>query len=480
MPTRTHIIILGLILCLGVIIRLQNFNLPPIDAHPMRQTDTECVAYNFAFKDANIFHPQACLIRPLDNPNGYFFLEFPLYQYVMGITYKLVGPSIVAFRLYNLVLYAVAGLSLYYFMSRFHSRKLAMISTFLFSFAPGSIFFIGHAIHPDVFATTTTLLSLALLMHFFHRRALWIFFASVLLLSMSVATRPFGLLVLPAYLYLLYRQGTKLWQYPVAILGSGALYGIWKLYQSQYPPELFDWETWILWGQERLLDPAIFIHHLILKNIVGEVVGKVITLFAAVGFVTSLFHKNHVGKFAILWLAGVPLYWYVAPNGNITHQYYANVFLIPILILGAYGVNTLTSLLPSKKLQIASLSLILALVTYNGYRTSAYYFNDLQSSDYLHIAREIQTYVPQDQRVVYLANLNSIPFSLAHRQGWMLGGGGVDVGSTAEKVFAMRDRAIYIVAGHNNTDLNEQELETIANHSTLVVKNDWVTIYKLN
>jgi len=84
-------IILVIIIVLGIVLRLQNFHILPFDGHAMRQTDTESVAYNFAFINHNILYPQNSLIRPITNTKAYFFLEFPAYQYLIDYSIDCLG-----------------------------------------------------------------------------------------------------------------------------------------------------------------------------------------------------------------------------------------------------------------------------------------------------------------------------------------------------------------------------------------------------
>jgi len=100
---------------LGLLVRFQNFHLLPIDGHAMRQTDTESVAYNLAFRNHNILYPQNSLIRPITNTNSYFFLEFPAYQYSISLLYRLFGWHIELARILNLFLFVVSVLSLFLF-----------------------------------------------------------------------------------------------------------------------------------------------------------------------------------------------------------------------------------------------------------------------------------------------------------------------------------------------------------------------------
>ena len=111
-------LVLVLILVFGVVVRMKNFNVLPIDAHPMRQTDTECVAYFLYTGKTTFLYPKSCLIRPVSNTNGYFFLEMPFYQWLISNSYKLFGYYPFAARLVNLVLYLVGSLALYGLMSR--------------------------------------------------------------------------------------------------------------------------------------------------------------------------------------------------------------------------------------------------------------------------------------------------------------------------------------------------------------------------
>ena len=69
--------IVVLVIVLGAGLRLKNFSVPPVDGHQMRQTDTECVAYFLYSGKANFFRPKSCLMRPVSNTKGYFFLEMP-------------------------------------------------------------------------------------------------------------------------------------------------------------------------------------------------------------------------------------------------------------------------------------------------------------------------------------------------------------------------------------------------------------------
>ncbi len=77
-----------------------------------------------------------------------------------------------------------------------------------------------------------------------------------------------------------------------------------------------------------------------------------------------------------------------------------------------------------------------------------------------------------------LAKLNSIPFSLYHRKGWMLTAKPVDVDANAESVLSMKNYgANYIVYGKTNNDMSPDQLQIIEENTNLVYESQWVKIY---
>ncbi len=468
---------------LGLLVRLQNFHLLPIDGHSMRQTDTESVAYNLAFRNRNILYPQNSLIRPVTNTNSYFFLEFPAYQYSISLLYRLFGWHIELARILNLFLFTISALSLFLFTKKlFSSSKIAFFSSFFFIFAPGSIFFLGHAIHPDIFAISMYLISLTAYLYWKERQQLKWLIISLLSLSLSVATRPFMLIGIPAYLFLMWIKRSAYWEYFIYIFFSPLIYGFWKIWQSQFKVADSSWENWILDGRKSLFTYEIFVKRLLLKNVVGEVMGKTMSFFAGLGFVNFLLKRDKSILFVIIWLLFVPMYWLIVPNGNIIHQYYADIFLVPVAILAGYGFTNLINYIGRKNKLFCYFTIFIALLftIYNGYRTSKYYFQDLIPESQLQIAKEIEKVIPIDSKIVYLANNNSVLFSLYHRKGWMLGTYPVDVEPTAKGVLSMKQyEAEYIVAGKDNTDLTPEELSLIKKSTKIQYSSKWVEVFKI-
>jgi hypothetical protein len=253
------------------------------------------------------------------------------------------------------------------------------------------------------------------------------------------------------------------------------------LWQLRFKSADASWENWILGGRDGLFTYSVFTDRLIFKNVVGEVMGKVTSFFAGLGLFAYLLKRNKALLFVLVWLLFVPLYWLIVPNGNIIHQYYADVYIIPVVMLAGYGLSYLLSLIWSKnKLAGLGLALLAILLTlYNGYRTSHYYFIDKISSDQQEIANEINKALPQSAKLVYLARDNPMPFSLYHRSGWVLGYYPLDVDPTAESVLSMQlHGAEYIVSGRGNMDLPQKELDILVKSTDLVYSSEQIRVYK--
>jgi hypothetical protein len=455
----------------GLVVRFKNFNILPIDAHPMRQTDTECVAYFMATGKSNFLNPKSCLMRPVSNTNGYFFLEMPFYELLIAGSYKLFGFYPWAARLVNLFLYLIGGLSLFGFMSKWLNKTIALFSVLIFSFIPGSIFFVGHALHPDAMAVSFIMVALYWAWKYKEKGKIWSLILSGLFLGMSVASRPFGLICLPMLGYFLYLRKSKIRDYLLLGLLSIGFYGYWW-WRTKHLGIDMSWENWVLAGREKLFHLAT-LKNLIWKNVLGETMGKVVSALAGLGLIVSLIKKDKNVIPLILWILGVIVYWLLVPDGNVTHQYYADVYIPLFVILASIGLNWIWT-----KNKIITV-LVMVGVIYNGIRTSNYHFDDRGKMAEVKIAEEIKKAIPEDKKIIYLATDDSIPLSLSHRQGWMLGEWPIDVAVHIWAFMEMRHYGFdYIVEPKDRMDITTDELNIIKMNYPFVEDLETIRIYK--
>ena len=162
------------------------------------------------------------------------------------------------------------------------------------------------------------------------------------------------------------------------------------------------------------------------------------------------------------------------PNGNLTHQYYADVYIPLVVILAVIGASFIW-----KKSKIVAIFILLVLV-YNGIRTSNYHFlTNVEAKIDTLIAEEISREIGEDKKIIFLNRSNSTPLSLSHRQGWMLGEWPVDVAVHIWAFMEMRHFGFdYIVEPKNKMDLKTEDWEIIKLNYPLVKSGEYINIYR--
>lgn len=455
-----------------------NPNLPPHDAHPMRQTDTACVIHFFYSGASTPLEPRACLIRPPTNHEGYFFLEFPLYQWLVAGAEKLLASEAwwVA-RLVNYLLFSLAFWSLYFGTRRALSTRHALVASFTFAWLPSSIFFFGQAIHPDVLMIALLFASWNLLSLVATHSGLkwgWLF---LLLLTLLVATRPFAALALPPFAYYLWIHRRRAWAI-LTISAPFSLYGFWRLWQLRFPEADHAWQNWVLTGQEGLKTWPV-LHNLLIKNVMGEVVGKVATGLAVFGFLTVVLRREWrwLGFF-LIYLTMIPLYWYLVPAGNVAHQYYAHVYLLPLILLVSVGLTGLSRGRCGRWWRLSLLVALLGLMVLNGYRTSRYFYLARTMPEEVALATLIAESVPAGEKLLYLGQ-SSLPFSLAFRQGWNTARPPADLEPSLEVLRAQLAVAPWVVVPNFDGTFPQAVQEALLAELELVGEGGVGQIYRL-
>ena len=117
---------------------------------------------------------------------------------------------------------------------------------------------------------------------------------------------------------------------------------------------------------------------------------------------------------------------------------------------------------------------------YNGIRTSSYHYGNHAGGEIeIKIAKDIEKAIPEGKKVIYLAKDDSIPLSLSHRQGWMLGEWPTDVAVHIWAFMEMRNfKFDYIVEPKNRVDLKTEDWEIIKMNYPLVEELEYIRVYK--
>src|SRR4030042_6220820 len=139
--------ILGIILFIGLILKLYNIQTPLADLHSWRQVDTAAVSRNFVNIDFNLLKPKyddlSSIQSGLENPEGLRFVEFPLYNASFALLSKII-PSVpieVYGRLVTIFFSLILISIIYYLLLREHDRLTAIVGAGIYSIFPFFVFF---------------------------------------------------------------------------------------------------------------------------------------------------------------------------------------------------------------------------------------------------------------------------------------------------------------------------------------------------
>src|SRR5579859_4890065 len=137
----SYLILAGIIL-VGFIVRLYRFDNPIADWHSWRQADTSAVSRNFVNKGFDILHPRFDDLSNVpsgkDNPNGYRFVEFPIYNITQAGLYRLFGILTLEEwgRIVTIISSSLATLFLFLIVSRHSKKTIGLFVSFFYTFIP--------------------------------------------------------------------------------------------------------------------------------------------------------------------------------------------------------------------------------------------------------------------------------------------------------------------------------------------------------
>ncbi len=148
---------LGVVLLLGLVLRLRGIHDPILDHPGWRQGDTAAIARNFATLDINPFHPQTDYNGP---PPNYVELELQIVPYAAALLYKTFGVHEIFGRLIS-VAFSLGTVAMCGFFARrlYASTTAGVVAAVAFAIYPGSVYY-GRTFMPD--STMTFFLTAAL------------------------------------------------------------------------------------------------------------------------------------------------------------------------------------------------------------------------------------------------------------------------------------------------------------------------------
>jgi hypothetical protein len=320
----------------ALIVRLYHITYPIYDCMSFRQTQTASTILNYYRDGIDLLLPK---VNSLGSP-GVLVLEFPLFQGLSALIYKLSSPDIIYIRFLSIICCLVAAVYLYKIARLFFDKTSAIFSIIFFLFAPLNIFF-SRTPMIETFAAMLSIMFLYYFVQWITLKKTYMLVLGIMLASLALVVKPpYSLIMFPVivyYAFYIYRLKTfkdkQLW---IGVFIPMIILVIWQMYANHanamynsindYPykqlhgafeVKLSELNTWYFGTMAQRLDPWTYL------TIGYRVCNEVLTVIGTVLVLVSipLTNKKH-GLFFEVWLATVILSFVVLLNLNYVHNYY--------------------------------------------------------------------------------------------------------------------------------------------------------------
>lgn len=426
---KLEIILLTLILLGAFTVRLYKFSNPIADWHSWRQVDTSAVSRNFVKNGFDVLHPKfedlSKGVSLIDNPQGYRFVEFPIYNIAQAGLYKLVGKF--TLEEWGRIVAIFSSLSsivfLYLIVKKYLGKTPAFFTAFFFAFIPYNIYY-GRTILPDSSMVAATLGAT----YFFD---LWIsdlklkilnykFILSLVFMIAAFLLKPYALFFTLPLIYLAYRSFgfsfVKKWQLWLFMIVSLAPLGFWQVWMRQYPAGI-PRNDWLFNGNGIRFKGAFF--HWLFGDRIGQfILGYFGLPLVVLGIIRKVNQKE--GWFFLTFILSSLLYMTVLATGNIQHDYYQILIIPTLAIFFGKGVDMLTkngSGVFGKKTSYVTLFVSIAFMLAFGWFIIRDYYN-IQHPEIIAAGRAVDRLTPKDAKVIAPYDGDTTLLYATNRSGW--------------------------------------------------------------
>ncbi len=409
----------------GLFVRLYEFHKPIADWHSWRQADTASVSRNFTEKGVDMLHPTFGDISNVpsgrDNPNGYRFVEFPIYNLFQATLFNVLGHFTLEEwgRLVSIFSSLFAGYFLYLIVKKYSGERIGLSVLFFYLFVPFNIYY-SRTILPDPSMVMAILGGI----YFF---GLWVdsktksilfFILAAVFTGAAILIKPYALF----YIFVFFsitasKQLEILKNKKLLIFGATVIapFLFWRLWMLQYP-EGIPASNWLFNGNGIRFKPSYF------RWIVYERLVKLICGFAGVVFlikgIYEVLREKKIQLYSSFILSAF-MYLIVVATGNVQHDYYQIVIMPSIAILLGLGFSALTSL---RALQRLALGWLLAVIItifsffFAWEEVKEYYY--INNPSIVEAGRAVDRLTPKNSLIIASYNGDTSFLYHTNRSGW--------------------------------------------------------------
>ncbi len=406
------IVVLVLIFAVGFIVRLYRFNGPVADWHSWRQADTSAVSRNFVTGGFDLLHPRFDDLSNVpsgiyDNPQGYRFVEFPIYNVFQAGLFIAFGHFTIEEwgRLVTISFSLLSALFLLLIVKRRDSFLSGTMAAFFFLFLPFNVYY-SRTILPDPSMITYMLGGI----YFFD---LWIseesksqlrkysfFLLSAIFWALAFLVKPFvAFFTLPILVLSFERYGIgfiRKWQLWLLAIIAVIPFGLWRIWMFQYPSGIPQ-SSW-LFNSNNIRFKGAFFEWIFARRISQLILGYWGVSLLIIGFLVK--KKNYL--YFLSFVISSFVYVSVVATGNVQHSYY-QIPIIPSIAI-FLGIGSAFLINPPKefftRLKTIPILIVCSLFLFSFSWFSVRDYFNINNRSIVIAGQAIDKLIPKDAKVI--------------------------------------------------------------------------------
>ncbi len=419
------------IFVLGLIVRLYRFDGPVADWHSFRQSDTNAVSVIYAREGINLVYPRyfdiSNIQSGIDNPKGYRFVEFPIYNAVQAGLFNVFGMLALEEwgRLISIFSSLFGALFVFLLTKKYADEKSGFFAAFFYLFLPYSIYY-SRTILPDpsmaaaILGGTYFFDSFLSKKNFKFQISNFKFWFAVFFTALAFLLKPFALFFIFPMVYSAYKQFglgmAKRWQLWLFAISSLIPIVLWRKWIGNFP-EGIPASSWLFNGDGIRFRPAFF-RWIGFERITKLILGYAGILLVAIGGWQLLKNKN--AWFFLSFVASCALYVIVVATGNVRHDYYQIAIIPTISIFGGLGVSGLFKIISKRSNNILAsgvCAILIILSIFFSWGMIRDYFN-INDRGMVEAGNKADQILPKDAIVIAPYDGSTVLLNFVARRGW--------------------------------------------------------------
>ena len=460
---KSQIFLLLVILVGAFLARLYHFNWPVADWHSWRQADTSAVSRNFVKNGFDLLHPKfedlSIAVSLKDNPQGYRFVEFPIYNALQAGFYKSIGHFTLEEwgRLTTIFSCLTSIVFLYLLIAKYVSSRAGLIAAFFFAFVPYNIYY-GRTILPDQAMVAALLAGTYFFSNWIEQSKLSIFnfqfLMAIIFIAIAFLLKPYALFFTLPLLYLAWHRfgfgSLTKWQLWLFLIVAAIPLGLWRVWmnQTEFLPGIArnDW----LFNGNHIRFKGAFFQWLFADRIGRLILGYWGLPFVVLGILRKINKKEN--WFFFYFIISSLIYMTVMADGNVNHDYYQILIVPTLAIFFGKGLDLIFEKKDIFNQWVSYIAVAVSIVfmfAFGWYAVRDWY--SIQHPSIILAGQAVDALTPKDAKVIAPYGGDTTFLYYTNRQGW-------PVFDRSYKAFKEAGASYIAFADPSQEDLNNERL----------------------